>query len=406
MAGSPGSIEHAAHVRGPIMNATVETGVIVIGGGIAGAGAAYEIAANSAVVVLERESQCGYHSTGRSAASFTENYGTGTIRRLALASRGFLAEPPAGFCDHPLLARRGMITIAREDQRNLLARALDTAQSFVPSIVPIEPAEALARVPVLRRDYLAAAFFEPHSMDLDVNGLHQGFLRGARARGARIVTDAGAVAIGRHGDLWHVETPAGTFAAPRLVNAAGAWGDAVAAMAGARPIGLQPKRRTAFNIPAPEGMSVSAWPLVDDVGAEFYFKPDAGQLLVSPADATPSEPMDAWPDDMDVAIGADRLGRATTIEVQRVSRAWAGLRTFAPDGSPVVGPDDEATGFFWLVGQGGYGIKTSSAMSRICAALLRGQDIPGDILDRGVTAADIGPARLRAAEAKTEVARG
>ncbi|MBX3568027.1 MAG: FAD-binding oxidoreductase [Rhizobiaceae bacterium] len=375
----------------------VETDVILVGGGIAGAGAAYEISASHRVVVLEREAQCGYHSTGRSAASFTENYGTATIRRLALASRGFLAEPPKGFCDHPLLGRRGMITIARADQRERLAKALDTARSLVPSIVPLDPAEAIARVPVLRPDYLAACFFEPNSMDLDVDGLHQGFLRGARARGATIRTNAEVREIRRAGDLWTVETTAGIFTAPRIVNAAGAWGDVVAAMAGVAPIGLQPKRRTAFNIPAPDGMSISGWPLIDDVGAEFYFKPDAGQLLVSPADATPSEPMDAWPDDMDVAIGADRLGQATTIEVQRVSRSWAGLRTFAPDGSPVVGPDGSAPGFIWLVGQGGYGIKTASAMSRICAAFVRGEGIPGDILDRGVTEADLGPARLRPA---------
>jgi D-arginine dehydrogenase len=251
-------------------------------------------------------------------------------------------------------------------------------------------------VPVLRAGYLAGAFLEPHSMDVDVNGLHQGFLKGARGRGARIVTDAEVKAIEHRGG-WRVETAAGEFRATVLVDAAGAWADEIAVMAGLRPIGLQPRRRTAFNIPAPPEETIADWPLVDDVGAEFYFKPDAGQLLVSPADATPSPPMDAYPEDIDVAIGVERLERATTIEVDRVSRSWAGLRTFAGDGSPVVGADDEAPDFFWLAGQGGYGIKTASALSRVCAALVAGDDVPDDIKSFGVTAADLGPRRLRRA---------
>lgn len=371
-----------------------EAGVIIIGGGIAGAGAAFEIARSMPVILLERESQCGYHTTGRSAASFTENYGTDIIRRLVLASRSFMSAPPSGFADYPLLGKRGMITVARADQRDLLAEALDRARRLVPTIHAITPQQAIAQVPVLRADYLAGAFLEPRSMDVDVNGLHQGFLKGARALGARIVTGAEVKAI-EHRDVWRVETSAGDFTAATLVNAAGAWADEIASLAGVRPIGLQPKRRTAFNIPAPPDVTIAEWPLVDDVGAEFYFKPDAGQLLVSPADATPSEPMDAYPEDMDVAIGVERLERATTIEVTRVSRSWAGLRTFASDGSPVVGSDDEAPDFFWLAGQGGYGIKTSSALSRICAALVRREDVPDDIKGFGVTAADLSPRRFR-----------
>ena len=374
---------------------TTETGVIVIGGGIAGAGAAFEISRSAPVVLLERESFCGYHTTGRSAASFTENYGNGIVRRLVLASRPFLAEPPAGFAEHPLLGKRGIVTIARTDQLELLAQALETGRQLVASIVAITPAEAISRVPVLREDYVAGAFIEPNSMDIDVNGLHQGYLRGARARGSRVVTSAEVTAIDRQGARWRVETKAGTFVAPLIVNAAGAWGDEIAVMAGVRPLGLQPKRRTAFNIPAPPDTTISDWPLVDDVGAEFYFKPDAGQLLVSPSDATPSPPMDTYPDDMDVAIGVERLSQATTIEVHRVSRSWAGLRTFVADGSPVVGPDDEVPDFIWLVGQGGYGIKTSPALSRICASLIRGDGLPEDIERRGVTLADLAPGRLR-----------
>lgn len=379
------------------MSPPAETDVIVIGGGIAGAGAAFEISRSAKVVLAERESHCGYHSTGRSAASFTENYGNGVIRRIVLASRAFLTGPPAGFSDYPLLGKRGMITVARSDQLDLLHRELETARALVPSIVAMTPAEAIACVPVLRADYLGGAYFEPHSMDIDVNGLHQGYLRGARSRGARIVTNAGVRAIKRQGGQWRVETEAGTFLAPLVINAAGAWGDEIAVMAGVRPIGLQPKRRTAFNIPAPAGASITDWPLVNDVGAEFYFKPDAGQLLVSPADAAPSVPVDAYPEDIDVAVGAERLGQATTIEVQRVLRSWAGLRTFAADGSPVVGPDDEAPDFIWLVGQGGYGIKTSPALSRVCASLIAGGGLPDDVARQGVVLADLTPRRLRGA---------
>jgi D-arginine dehydrogenase len=384
-----------AHVLSADVTNTAD--VLVVGGGIAGAGAAYEMAAFASVIVLEREAQCGYHSTGRSAASYTENYGGAVIRRLAMASRAFLQDPPAGFCDHPLLASRGMVTIARADQLELLERQLERARALVPSIHRIDAADAIARVPILRRGYVAGAFLEPHSMDLDVHGLHQGFLRGARSRGARMVVNADVHAIERISGCWSVTTPAGVFRAPLLIDAAGAWADAIAALAGVRPLGLVPKRRTAFNIPAPPGMAVGKWPMVHDAGEEFYFKPDAGQLFVSPADATPSQPVDAYPEDVDVAAGVERLERATTLNVQRVSRAWAGLRTFATDAAPVVGPDGGVDGFFWLAGHGGYGIKTSPSLSRACASLIRDQRLPDDLLQLGIAASDLSPDRLRVA---------
>jgi D-arginine dehydrogenase len=370
--------------------------VLIVGGGIAGAGAAYEVAASASVIVLERESQCGYHSTGRSAASFTENYGGDVVRRLAIASRAFLESPPADFCAHPLLSPRGMITIARADQLELLERQLERARILVSTITRMDAAAAIARVPILRRDYVAGAFIEPHSRELDVHGLHQGFLRAAKTRGARIVVNAEVQSIERTHERWSVTTPAGTFCAPMLVNAAGAWADGIAECAGVRPLGLVAKRRTAFNIPAPAGMDVRGWPMINDAGEEFYFKPDAGQLLVSPADATPSAAVDAYPEDLDVAAGVERLERATTLNVQRVSRAWAGLRTFASDASPVVGFDSGAPGFFWLAGQGGYGIKTSPSLSRACAALIRDRRLPDDLNRLGVTASQLSPDRLRA----------
>lgn len=378
-----------------------ETDVIIIGGGIAGASAAFRLAPAARVVLLEREGRCGHHSTGRSAASFTENYGTPVIRRLAIGSRPFLADPPAGFAEHPLLGPRGMITIAREDQAGLIALELDRARRFVPSITALAPGEAVARIPVLRRDYVAHAIFEPDSKDVDVNGLHEGFLRAARRLGAGIVTGAEALSIARHGTDWEVETPAGRFRAARIVNAAGAWGDVIAGLAGVRPAGLVPMRRTAFNIPGPEGMDFRAWPLLNDVGGEFYFKPVGGQLMASPGDATPSPPMDAWPEDIDIATGVDRLERATTLRVRRISHSWAGLRSFAPGGSPVLGEAPDAPGFFWLVGQGGYGIKTSPALSSIIAAQVLDRPFPEELSALGLSAADLAPASGPAPESGT-----
>jgi D-arginine dehydrogenase len=368
--------------------------LIIIGGGIAGASAAYELAASSSVIVLEREDSCGYHSTGRSAASFTENYGGVVIRRLAVASRGFLESPPDNFSDYPLLSPRGMITIAHAGQLEALREELERARALVPSITALAVDAALAHVPVLRREYLAGAIIEPHCMDLDVHGIHQGFLRGAKSRGASIITNAGVESIERIGEAWKVGTTAGVFFARVIVNAAGAWADRIAGLAGVPQLGLVPKRRTAFLIPAPSGMDVASWPMVNDVGEEFYFKPDAGQLFVSPADASPSEPMDAFADDLDVAVGVERLELATTIKVGRVARSWAGLRTFAADGDPVVGFDRSVPGFFWLAAQGGYGIKTSPALSRACASLIREQRLPEDLLALGIKAAELSPDRL------------
>jgi len=373
--------------------------VIVIGGGIAGAGAAYELAADVKVLLLEREGQCGYHATGRSAASFTENYGTATIRKLAGASRAFFENPPDGFCEHPLVRPRGMITIARADQAEALDLELDRARKFVASIVRIGPEKAISLVPALRRSYLADAIFEPDSRDIDVHGLHQGFLKGIRRRGGRIEADREVGRIRREGSGWAIETRDEHYEAPIIVNAAGAWADEIAATAGLRPLGLVAKRRSAFVVDPPEGLAIDAWPLVNDVGQSFYFKPDAGRLLVSPADAEPSPPTDAQPDEEEVALGVDRLQRATSIPVRRILRKWAGLRTFAADGGPVVGEDPEARGFFWLAGQGGYGIKTAPILSKTIAALALGKGLPPEAIARGLTEAELSPSRFAPANA-------
>ncbi|HEY8014198.1 MAG TPA: FAD-binding oxidoreductase [Dongiaceae bacterium] len=370
--------------------------ILVIGGGIAGASAAYELAAPAKVILLERESHCGYHATGRSAASFTENYGTAMVRRLAMAGRSFFETPPEGFAEHPLVRPRGMITIARADQIDALNEELARAQRFVPSMRRMDVEEALTLVPVLRADYLAEAIFEPDSRDIDVHGLHQGYLRALKARGGVVVTDAEVETIERNGGDWSVRTRAGDFTGARLVNAAGAWADEIARKAGAEPVGLIPKRRTAFTINAPAGAAIADWPLVNDVGAAFYFKPDAGQLLVSPADAAPSPPTDAQADEYELALGIDRLERATSIPVRKINRKWAGLRTFAGDGNPVVGEDPLVPRFFWLAGQGGYGVKTAPALSRIIAGLILTGALPDDATARGLIAEEMSPGRFSA----------
>jgi D-arginine dehydrogenase len=370
--------------------------ILVIGGGIAGAGAAYELAAHAKVILLEREAHCGYHATGRSAASFTENYGTATVRRLAMVGRSFFETPPEGFTEHPLVKPRGMITIARGDQIDALDEELARAQRFLPAMRRMDVEEALSLVPVLRADYLAAAIFEPDSRDIDVHGLHQGYLKALKIRGGVIVTDAEVEAIERNGGHWLVRTRAGDFTGAKLVNAAGAWAGEIALKAGAQSIGLTPKRRTAFTIDAPAGVAIADWPLVNDVGAAFYFKPDAGQLLVSPADAAPSPPCDAQADEYELALGIDRLERATSIPVRKINRKWAGLRTFASDGNPVVGEDPLRRGFFWLAGQGGYGFKTAPALSRIIAALILTGALLAEATARGLTAEEMSPGRFSA----------
>ncbi len=365
----------------------------IIGAGIAGASAGYELTAAGSTLLLERETQPGYHSTGRSAALFTETYGNGVIRALAVASRRFLETPPPGFADHPLLAPRGVLMIARADQRRSFELALGEARRIAPAVRPVDRAGALGLCSILRPDYLDRAFLEPDARDMDVHAIHQGFLRGFRTRGGTLTCNADVTGLTRINSGWRVETQAGTFQVGVVVNAAGAWADRVAALAHVRPIGLVPKRRTALTTGG-GGPDCRRWPSVIDIDEQFYFKPDAGQLILSPADETPVEPHDVQPEEIDVAICIDRVSRATTLDIRRIGRKWAGLRSFVHDKTPVAGFAPDAHGFFWLAGQGGYGIMTSPAMSRIAAALVCGRAIPTDIAATGLSAADLSPARL------------
>ncbi|HEV7371105.1 FAD-dependent oxidoreductase [Arenibaculum sp.] len=368
--------------------------VAVIGAGIAGASVASELSASHRVALLEREDQPGYHTTGRSAALFSETYGPPVIRALSRASSGFYGAPPPGFGDAPLLTPRGVLLIAREDQ---LAHA-DEMMAEVAAGSPVsrlDAARTLAMMPLLRAGYVAGAVFEPGARDIDVHALHQGgYLRQFRARGGVLRTRCELLALERSGAGWALRTSGGTIRAEVVVDAAGAWADEVAAMAGVPRIGLVPKRRTALVVSAPGGAVPHGWPMVVDIDEQFYLKPDAGRLLISPADETPSPPCDAQPEEIDVAICIDRIERAFDITVGRIENKWAGLRSFVADKTPVAGFDPGAPGFFWLAGQGGYGIQTAPALARTAAAMIRGEPIPPDVADQGVSAAALSPQRL------------
>ena len=369
---------------------------MIVGGGIAGASAAYEIAPFAKVILLERESQPGYHTTGRSAAVFAPAYGNRVIRALTAASHAFYRERAGGLANHPVLAPRGALFVGREDQLTMLDALQAEISAEVPGLGRLDGQQLLARVPVLRADYGAGGLYDLTSMDMDVAAIHQGYLRAFRARGGQVVTDAEVSAIKTDPPPWRVETRAGSFEAAVLVDAAGAWADQLAEMAGVAPLGLAPKRRTAILF-EPSIDPDPAWPVVIDADEEFYFKPESGLLLGSPADETPVPPCDVQPEELDVAIAIDRIERAASFRVTHVRRKWAGLRTFAPDKTPVVGMDESMPGFFWLAGQGGYGIQIAPALARAAAKLLVEGVLPDDLLGRGLVAEDLLPLRLRKA---------
>ncbi len=369
--------------------------VLVVGAGIAGASAAYELAASGRVIVLERENQPGYHTTGRSAAVYTQNYGNREIRALTLASHSFFNEFPPGLVETPILSPLGALFVAREDQLATLDAALGETQALVSSIRRIDCAEAIEINPSLDPNYVAAAIFEPEARDIDVHALHGGYLKGLRQRGGKVVTNADVTAISCDSGVWTVNTKAGNYSASIVVNAAGAWCDTIAELAGVRPIGLVPKRRTVFIFDPPQGLDISSWPLTIDIDETFYFKPDAGMILASPADETPSPPCDAQPEEIDVAVAIERVQTATNLRVRRVAHKWAGLRSFVADRTPVVGMDEDAEGFFWLAGQGGYGIQTAPAIGCAVAALITTGTLPDDLIANGLRDSDLAPQRLR-----------
>ena len=369
--------------------------VIVIGAGMAGASVAYFLAPHARVLVLEREAYAGMHSTGRSAALFSETYGSPQVRALTRAARPFLARPPEGFAAAPILTPRGSTVIGTAADADRVRAEYEAIRPFTPDLQLHDAARLRQDVPVLRPEAAVIGMHEPGAADIDVNELHQGFLRGLRARGGQPRLDVAIDAIERSTGSWNVHAGEDSFRAPLLLDAAGAWADQVAALAGVAPLGLQPKRRSTFVFEPPAGMDVHRWPFICDIAETFYFKPDAGLLLGSPANADPVAPHDVQPEEYDIALGIHHIEQATTMEIRRPTRTWAGLRSFVADGDLVGGFAPDAPGFFWVAAQGGYGIQTSAAMGETCANLALGRPLPDHLADAGLSAAMLDPARLR-----------
>ena len=352
---------------------------IIIGGGIGGVSAAARLSELGSVLLLEGEDHLAHHASGRSAALYEPHYGAAPVVGLSLASREYF------FAQKDVLSPRGLLTVARAEEMDALKADADAM-----NLTLISGEEACTMVPVLNGSVVAGAAKADHAWDIDTDLLLQGFAKAARARGARFVMRAQVTAIARMAGGWTVTSSAGAFSGSMLVNAAGAWVDQVAEMAGIRPLGFQPNRRSMARIPAPGGHDVSGWPMLFGVGETWYAKPDAGALLISPAEEHPMPPHDAFADDMVLAEGLARYEAMVTEPVTRLITSWAGLRTFAPDRVLVIGRDVAEPAFFWLAGQGGYGFQSAPAASQLAADLIAGRapQIDGDLV------AALSPARF------------
>lgn len=370
--------------------------VAVIGGGIAGASFAYRVAGRRSLVVLEREAHVGYHATGRSAAEFSRQFQSAWVGLLAEGSYPFFATPPDGFTAIDLLIPRGNLVIAGPERADRVAPALAEVRLTSPDARRVSVEEAVAMVPFLDGSQIAGAFYDPWCWDMEVDALLQGYLRAARHAGAEVLTNRPIEAITREGEAYRLDTPAGPIFARTIVDAAGAWADDIAAMAGLPRLGLTPMRRTAITVDGPPGLDLTSVPGVNEIDEDYYFKPEGGRILASAADATPSEPCDAAPEEIDVATAAYALEQATTLNVRRISHKWAGLRTFAPDHRQVVGFSGLDPDFFWLAGQGGSGILTSPALSAWAAGLFLDGRPPDDLVALGLAPDFFSPRRLEA----------
>lgn len=372
----------------PIMSDVTTVDIVIIGAGIAGSGVAAMLSGRKRVTLLEAEPQPGFHSTSRSAAIYIAGYGNAVVRALTRTSAPDFEQPPAEWTSSTLLTARGMLVVAGVDETEIFAQELAAGEG----LQQISAQDAVDLVPILRRELIDAAAFDISARDINIDALHQGWLRLIKRQGGEIATLAPVSAIHREATGWLIEAGNRRIRANVVVNAAGAWADRIGALAGVAPIGLKPLRRSIAVLSAPDGIDITRWPLFGNASETWYAKPDVGKLLISPADEDPVEPHDAYADDIVLAEGLDRFERATTYQVTRVERSWAGLRTFTPDRTPVVGFDCHAGGFFWLAGQGGYGIQTAPALARLSAALILGE-VHGLPLDKQ-TVASLSPDRF------------
>ncbi|MFT7214642.1 MAG: D-arginine dehydrogenase [Granulosicoccus sp.] len=364
---------------------------LIIGAGISGASAAYELSASGSTVIVEAELFPGYHSTGRSAALYTPNYGPDLVRLINKQSHDFFYSPPEGFADHPLLSPRGMMTVALRDQQSEFKVKM---RDNTAGIDELNAQEVLSRVPFLQINQVVGGAYENGVYDMDVNAIHQGYLRGFAKRGGKLLVNSPVISLQWLQNHWAVNVGEQTIEARTVVNAAGAWADEVGRLAGAKSIGLTPKRRTAAMIDAPLGINLDEVPALDFMGCNNYIKPEKYQLMVSPGDEKPVAAQDIQPDDFDIAVLVEWVESITQINVSKINHQWAGLRCFVRDGKPVVGFDSEVKNFFWLAGQGGYGIMMAPALAIATAELLTNQCLPSNFLDVGIDAQSFSPTRL------------
>lgn len=365
---------------------------VIIGGGIAGLALAAELAELGTTLVVEAEAMPGTHSSGRSAALYTPNFGPAVVRALNRASEPMLIEPETDFTDVPLMSARGALSIAAPGDEPALGTLAALASTDHP-VHPVTASEALAMAPLLRPERVAAALYEPGVMDMDVDALQRSCLARLRARGGALVCDARVARCEPLGGGWAIEAGTLSTSARTVVNAAGAWAGELAALAGATAVPLVPKRRTAIVVDAPGGIDVARLPAIDFAGSDAYLKPEAGRIMASLGDQVPVHAHDAQPDELTVARTVDWLERESVVDVRAAPHAWAGLRTFAPDGCPVVGFDPLRPGFFWLAGQGGYGIMMALSLARAARGLIAGTGLPKALLAEGVTEEALAPGR-------------
>jgi len=371
---------------------------LVLGGGIAGLSAASALARHGRVIVLEAEDGVGFHSSGRSATYYHFGIGNAPVRALTAFSRDFFEQPPGDFTPEPLCRPTLALFIAREDMVQTLHALHAEMVKFTDTTAEISEAEMLKLFPPLKvgPDAVVAAVVDTGGRRLDADGLLQGYVRRVRACGGEMLTGQRVARVEQQGHSWNVHTEMGDkFSAGVLVNAAGAWADHVAGLAGVRPLGLQPKRRTIIVFDPPSDTDVRDWPFVKAAVDDFYILPEAGRLMASPVDEIPSIPTDAQPEEYDLALAAWKVEEYTHLKVPRIAHKWAGLRSFVADRVPTAGFAADAPGFFWLAGQGGYGLQTAPAMADICESLLCSSPWPRALLESGVSAQTVDPGRLK-----------
>lgn len=375
----------------------MESDVLIVGGGVAGLSLAAALSGQRNVTVLEAEDSLGHHSSGRSATFSHFGIGNESVRGLTAASRDFFKQPPDGFSEAPIARTATALFIATEGMLVTLDTLEDAMRQHAPGVRRVGEAEMVSLFPPLRTGPGAAVagIVDADGLRLDADALLQGYARTIRSRGGKVLTEARVASIEPQPGGWAVVTDAGNrLAAPVLVNAAGAWADGVARMANVAPMGLRPLRRTIIIVDPPGGADVAEWPFVKTAVDDFYILPEGGRLAASPVDEVPDDPCDAQPEDYDIALAAWKVEEYTTLTVPRVQHRWAGLRTFAADRTPVAGFDPRAPGFFWLAGQGGFGLQTAPAMAEAAATLILSAPWPEQLAALGISSHDLGPERL------------